>query len=141
MMTAYTDSLYELGDLEKFQKVATAVLNDTQNYAPTNPFMNHMRERLSYFQIEIYAGKKNKEASLMLEKIIPSFTKDYPKSVYSSRVNYLYGQALIVNMKLAEGKSLLEKMLGDENVDGPIKELIRSELTLLNSKERTQKTE
>ncbi|GAB4411343.1 MAG: hypothetical protein OHK0056_15200 [Bacteriovoracaceae bacterium] len=141
MMTAYTDSLYQVNDLEKFQKVAEAVLSDTKNYAPSNPFINNMRERLSYYQIELFAGKKDKESSLMLEKLIPSFTKSYPKSVYSSRVNYLYGQSLIINMKLAEGRTLLEKMLGDANVDEPIKELIRSELTLLTIKERTLKTE
>ena len=140
MMTAYTDSLYEVGELDKFQKVSEAVLADTDKFAPSNPFMANMRERLSYYQVEILAGDKKSSSQALLEKKIPDFLKNYPKSAYSSRMNYLYGMALISNMKFEEGKSYFEKMLSDGAVEGPIKELIRSELTMLTIKEKSLKT-
>lgn len=140
MMTAYSDSLYEVGELDKFQKVSEAVLADTDKFAPANPFMANMRERLSYYQVEILAGDKKSSSQAILESKIPAFLKNYPKSAYSSRMNYLYGMALISNMKFEEGKVYFQKMLSDDAVEGPIKELIRSELTMLTIKEKSLKT-
>ena len=137
MLRAYTDSLYELNLLDKFRDVTGAILKDTKNYAPSNPFMANLRERLEYLSIEIVSGKGRAVDYLTVEPEIMKFKKAYPKSKYTGRVNYLYGISLIRNKKSQQGKEVLEALLNDANVSETIKELARSELSLLSIKERT----
>lgn len=137
LINMYADSLYNLGKLDKFQKVTKAILADTSNYAPSNPFMKSMRERLAYLSIEISAGKLTNEAALLVETQIKSFFKDFPQTEYKGRLNYLLGMALAKNKKAAEARKLFEAMLSDQEVPASIKELVRSELSLMAIKERT----
>ncbi len=137
MMNMYTDSLYEIGKLSKFQKVADAILADTTNYAPTSAYMKNMRERLEYLSIEIEAGKKTAKSSFSLEPMILKFKKNYPESSHTGRVNYLLGMAFAQNKKPDEAKKLFEGILNDEQTPDTIKEMVRSELSLMAIKERT----
>ncbi len=137
MMNMYTDSLYEVGMLSKFQKVAEAILADTTNYAPSSAFMKNMRERLEYLSIEIEAGKKTAKSSLSLEPMIIKFKKNYPESGHTGRVNYLLGMAFAQNKKLPEAKQLFEGILNDQATPDTVKEMVRSELSLMAIKERT----
>lgn len=137
MMNMYTDSLYEIGMLSKFQKVADAILADTTNYAPTSAYMKNMRERLQYLSIEIEAGKKTAKSSFSLEPMILKFKKSYPKSAHTGRVNYLLGMAFAQNKKPDEAKKLFEGILNDQQTPDTIKEMVRSELSLMAIKERT----
>lgn len=137
MMNMYTDSLYQIGMLSKFQKVADAILADTTNYAPTSAYMQNMRERLEYLSIEIEAGKKTAKSSVSLEPMILRYKKNYPKSPHIGRVNYLLGMAFAKNKKLPEAKKLFEGILNDQQTPETIKEMVRSELSLMAIKERT----
>jgi predicted Zn-dependent protease len=137
MLMAYTDSLYEIRELDKYAKVAKAVLEDTKSYRPEDPYMARVRERIGYLDIEILAGKKNAEGYMRLEPAIDRFKKDFSKSDYMGRVDYLLGVALINNQKTEEGKTLFQGMLKNDKVSGYLKELIKSELALLTIKERT----
>jgi len=137
MINKYTDTLYQMGKLSKFQKVTEAILSDTKNYAPDNPFMKSMRERLEYLNIEILAGDGTAKSSLLLEAKILDFMKVYPGTDYTGRCNYLLGMALAKNNKPLKAKELFEKILQDQDAPASIKELVRSELSLMAIKERT----
>ncbi len=137
MVIMYTDSLYELGMLAKFQDVADAILSDTDNYAPKNPFMKSMRERLEYLAIEIEAGKGTASAYFKVEPRIIAFKKAYSTSDYIGRMNYLLGMAFAKNKKVDEAKKLFNELLTNEATPVSVKELVRSELSLMAIKERT----
>jgi len=135
MLRAYADSLYELNMLEKFQKVAQAILTDTNHYASRNMFMLELRERISYLMVEMLNadGKKVDE----LKDSIEQFKKNFKESVYLSRINYLHAMSLIKTNKESEAKKLLEELIKDEKVSDYIKELAKSELSLIKIKSRT----
>lgn len=137
MINKYTDSLYQLGKFNKFQNVTEAILADTKNYAPENPFMKSMRERLEYLSLEIIAGKGDSKSWVLLEPKAKGFLDRYKNTDYRGRINYLLGMSLARNNKPAEAKVLFEKILQDQEVPGSIKELVRSELSLMAIKERT----
>jgi TolA-binding protein len=136
MIRAYTDSIYEQGQTDKFVKVSEAILNDTNSFGTDNAYIQNVRERIAYLGIEISAGKK-KENYMLFEKKITDFKKANPKSIYIGRVNYLLGQAMISNKKLKEGREVFTNLMNDKETSDYIKELAKSELSLLNLKERT----
>jgi tetratricopeptide (TPR) repeat protein len=137
LINNYADSLYNLGEFGKFQKVTDAILADTKSYAPNNPFIKSMRERLNYLSIEITAGKLTTKNALLVEAKVKKFFEQYPQTDYKSRLSYLLGMSLAKNNKRAEARKLYEGMLGDQEVPASIKELVRSELSLMAIKERT----
>jgi TolA-binding protein len=137
MLRAYTDSIYELGQTDKFLKVSEAILNDTNSVGTSSAYIQSVRERIAYFGIEIASGKGKKENFMMLEKKINDFKARNPKSIYLGRVNYLWGQALVLNQKTKEGKEVFTTLMNDKDVSDYIKELAKSELSLLNIKEKT----
>jgi TolA-binding protein len=137
MLRAYTDSIYELGQVDKFLKVSEAILNDTKNFGTDNAYIQNVRERIAYLGIEITAGLGAKQNFMLLEKKIMDFLKLNPKSIYAGRVNYVLGQAMLSNQKVKEGTEILKNLMNDKNTSEYIKELAKSELSLLNLKERT----
>jgi TolA-binding protein len=136
MIRAYTDSIYELGQTDKFLKVSEAILNDTSSFGTDNAYIQNVRERIAYLGIEIAAGKK-KENYMLFEKMINDFKKANSKSIYIGRVNYLLGQAMINNQKIKEGREVFTSLMNDKDTSEYIKELAKSELSLLNLKEKT----
>lgn len=136
MIRAYTDSIYEQGQSDKFLKVSEAILNDTSSFGTDNAYIQNVRERIAYLGIEISAGKKN-ENYMLFEKKVNEFKKANPKSIYTGRVNYLLGQAMIKNQKIKEGRELFTNLMNDKDTSDYIKELAKSELSLLNLKEKT----
>ncbi|MFA6238979.1 MAG: tetratricopeptide repeat protein [Bacteriovorax sp.] len=137
MVRAYTDSIYEQGQTDKFLKVSEAILNDTNSFGMNNAYIQNIRERIAYLGIEITAGKATKQNYMLFEKKISDFKKANPKSIYTGRVNYLLGQAMINNQKVKEGKEVFTNLMNDKDTSDYIKELAKSELSLLNLKERT----
>jgi hypothetical protein len=133
----YLDSVYESGESEKFVKVSKAILKDTKSVSAKNKFMENVRERAAYLLIEHYYGKNNKESFTILEKEVKDFQNEFKKSQYKGRTSYLLGMAYLENKKESEGKSILEKLLDDKEIPGHIKELVKTELSLLKIKERT----
>lgn len=137
MIRAYTDSIYELGQTDKFLKVSEAILNDTNSFGTDNAYIQNVRERIAYLGIEITAGKGKKENFMLFEKKITDFIKANPKSIYTGRVNYLLGQAMVTNQKMKEGRDVFTSLMNDKDTSDYIKELAKSELGLLNLKEKT----
>lgn len=137
MIRAYTDSIYELGQTDKFLKVSEAILNDTTSFGTDNAYIQNVRERIAYLGIEITAGKGTVNNYMLFEKRINDFKKANPKSVYTGRVDYLMGQAMVANQKVKEGREIFTRLVNDKNTSDYLKELAKSELGLLNLKERT----
>jgi TolA-binding protein len=137
VMNMYTESLYKLNKYNKFQKVSKAILSDTKGYMSSNDLVKGTRERLLYLTLEIDAGSTKTEDKLLLESRLGSFMKAYPKSLYRDRINYLLGRTYIENKKVKEAKDVFQKLLSAEEVGSSIKELVRSELSLLTIKEQT----
>ncbi|RPJ78985.1 MAG: tetratricopeptide repeat protein [Alphaproteobacteria bacterium] len=137
MVRAYTDSIYEQGQTDKFLKVSEAILNDTSSFGTDNAYIQNVRERIAYLGIEITAGTGTKLNYMLFEKKINDFKKANLKSIYAGRVNYLLGQAMVNNQKVKEGKDVFTSLMNDKDTSDYIKELAKSELSLLNLKERT----
>ena len=137
LVKAYTDCLYEIGDTKKYQKVANALLSDTRRLKNKNEYMDSVREKVSYLNIELLAGDEKDENFLLTEAKIKSFKKEFSKSIYSGRIDYLLGLSLLNNKKDDEGKKVLETLISDEGVDEHIKNLARSELSMLKIKNKT----
>lgn len=137
MVMAYTDSLYQTNQLEKFEKVSKALLEDTEKLSNSNEYMTQVRERVAYLNLEVMAGKSTEIARAQLEKGILSFKKEYPNSQFSDRLGFLLGTAMIDNAKIDQGVKLFNEMLSDGKVSDTIKEMIKSELSLMKIKERT----
>ncbi|CBW27704.1 hypothetical protein BMS_2934 [Halobacteriovorax marinus SJ] len=137
LVKAYTDCLYELGDTKKYQKVASALLSDTRGLKKKNEYMDSVREKVSYLNIELLAGDEKDASFMLMESKIKRFKEEFSKSIYLGRVNYLLGLALLNNKKNDEGKEILEKLISEDGIDEHIKNLARSELSMLKIKERT----
>lgn len=136
MIRAYTDSIYELGQTDKFLKVSEAILNDTTTFGTNNAYIQNVRERIAYLGIEITAGKGTSTNYMIIEKKINDFKKLHPGSVYTGRINYILGQALVTNKKVKEGREIFTNLINDKSTSDYLKELAKSELGLLNLKER-----
>ena len=70
--------------LKKFQNITDAILADTNNYAPKNPFMKSMRERLEYLTIEIEGGQTSfaNRLFLIVQMSFFLFLKNFKKKLY-----------------------------------------------------------
>ncbi len=137
LVKAYTDCLYEIGDTKKYQKVANALLSDTRKLKNKNEYMDSVREKVSYLNIELLAGDETDASFLIMESKINNFKKEFSKSIYSGRINYLLGLSLLNNKKDDEGKKILEALISNDGVDEHIKNLARSELSMLKIKNKT----
>ena len=136
LIRAYTDSIYETGKTDKFLKVSEAILSDTKNFGTNNAYIQNVRERIAYLGIEI-ASASAKDSYMLFEKKILDFKKFYPKSAYSGRVSYLLGQAMVTNQKIKEGREIFTGLVNDKETSEYIRDLAKSELSLLNIKEKT----
>ena len=135
LLRSYTDSIYYLGQLDRFFNVAQAILNDTKNVGLKNNYMISVRERIHYLQMEILFSKGKKEDILSIESMASKFLSDYKKSVHKERVKYMLGSVLVKNKKEKEGKKILNSLLMSDVTSGHIKAMVRSELALIKIKE------
>lgn len=133
----YTDSIYELGLLDKYQQVSRAILEDTEKFSNENKYLKEVLERLEYMNIEILAGKSDKSSYLIVENKINDFLQKYKEPKNYGRIRYLLGHSYVKNMKLDEGQEVLQQLLQDEKISDYIKELAKSELSLIAIKKRT----
>jgi CRISPR/Cas system-associated endoribonuclease Cas2 len=137
MIFAYADSLYQNNEYEKYKSIADAVLSDTKKYSPTNMYVRGVRERIAYNLIEILAGDNNDSSSLLVEAKVKKFKKEYTDSIYLGRLNYLLALSLIENDKNEEGKEILSSLLKDSKTSDYLKELVRTEISLMKIKQKT----
>lgn len=138
LMKIYLDSIYQLGLLDKYKLVASALLKDTQVYINSkHPVMKSVAEYISYMEIEIMSSEKDlDEAPLFLSKIY-KFKKRFKNSIHLPRIEYLNALSLIANEKIEKGKEILQKLMKDIKVDAYIKKLARFELSMIRIREAT----
>lgn len=136
LMDIYTSSLYQLKNVDKFKKVATALLGDTAKIASKDKFLYEVRERIEYLLIETLFSEKKAVSYLMLESQIDNFNKNYPKSDYSDRMSFLKGMTMLENKKENEGIKILKDLLNLEGAGDEVKELARSELSLIKLRKK-----
>lgn len=135
MLLAYTDSVYQKGNVERFKRVASAILNDIESFAPEHKYMGQVRERIFYLYIESLAGSTDQD-SLIAETKSKEFLQLFPESTYSGRVRYLLGMTLVTNQRSEEGLEVFQALLEDQNISEHIKEMARSEIALMEIKNR-----
>gem|GEM_PF-458224 len=141
LMKVYTDAVYETGNVEKFQSVAKALLNDTRTYGKEDAYVSNVKERIHYLFIESLAAtdpstRKDDGNRRVLDEI-KHFKESYKKSTYQGRLDYLVALTLLHQDRVEEGKAMLNQLLKDESVSSYIKEMVRSELSLIKLKEKS----
>ena len=87
--------------------------------------------------IETAASRKDKNRYEMLEKNILNFKKNYKKSSYIGRIDYLLGLYYTRTKNIEKGKEIFNKILSNEGVSDNVKGLVRSELAILSIKEKS----
>ncbi|MCY4524009.1 MAG: hypothetical protein OXB84_04650 [Halobacteriovoraceae bacterium] len=137
ILMAYTDSIYQLGDIKKFKRVTKAVLNDVKNHDTINPYLLKVKERVAYLNIEVLYGEGVGKTYTKIEKMILDFKKAYKKSVYLGRVNYILGMTLVAGRKIDDGRKVFFDLIKNKTVPEHVKQLARSELSLLEIREKT----
>lgn len=132
IVSMYIDSIYESGNLEKFLKVSGALLEDTK--INTNKFdLNEARSKTHYLRTEVLF-LKNLYGDVLNE--IEKFEGLSVISPYQERMEFLKGQGLIKVGRKKDGVDLYQKLLLNPEVGDHVKELIKTELTLLSIKDR-----
>ena len=129
----YLESIYKLIKKDKFLEVSQALLKDVQKIGDNAQALQNLKERVGYLRSEILFSSLSPKA----EKEAKSFLKEYEKSEYRNRVKYLYGRHLIKINKDDEGKKFLNELVNDKDTEPYIKEMAKSELTLLNLRNRS----
>lgn len=137
MLEAYAEGLYNLNDTEKFIKVATALLEDTNRLGSSDKYVQGIREKIAYLRLESMASKRDDKTNLILEANLQKFMNEFPESNYRGRIQYLYGTTMLLNDKVDQAKDVFTKIIEDESITPAIKEMARSELSLLKIKART----
>ena len=135
LLMAYTDSIYQMKEIKKFKRTAAIVLRDVNKRAQKNTYLDKVKERISYLNIEIMHGEDGEK--LILEDRIRNFKMIYKKSIYSGRINYILGMTLLANKKMDDGKKVFLDLIKDEKTPEHIKQLAKSELSLIKIKEKT----
>ncbi|EPZ52208.1 hypothetical protein M902_1966 [Bacteriovorax sp. BAL6_X] len=129
----YLESIYESKKYDKYLKVSTALLKDANSFQIADTVVEGLRERVNYQRIEILFKKANKLAADEAR----SFLNDYEKSLYKNRVKFLLGKESLRQNDFTTGEKLLNEILSDNEAKDYLKELARTELTLVNLKKRT----
>lgn len=136
MLNAYIDSVYEMGETEKFRKLVSALISDTEHLKGQNKLLNGVRERGMYLSIEMSSADKETDAIYVIEDI-EKFKKEFDKSLYTPRIQYLLATSLIKKNRVTEGKEILKNLIEDKNTADYLKELSKSELSILEIKNLT----
>ena len=133
----YTNSLYYVGNLERYKKVGEAILNDLKDLSTDNLFIKGIKEKISYTMIEVLSGDKKQKSYLLIDPKVKDFKKNFPKSEYIKRLDYLRGLALVETNQLEKGKEIFNEILSKEDTPNHLKDLVKSELSFLRIKEKT----
>lgn len=129
----YLESIYKLVKKDKFVEVSSALLKDVSKMGDNEVAVKSLKERVHYLRTEILFSDLDPRAGAEAQ----SFLAEYKDSEYINRVRYLYGRHLIKTNKSDEGKKYLTELVNDAKAEAYIKEMAKSELTLLNLKNRS----
>ncbi|MGB0453485.1 MAG: tetratricopeptide repeat protein [Bacteriovoracaceae bacterium] len=133
---AYAGSLYELKDVEKYQKVTRAILSDTKNLSKEKKVLGKVLERIYYLYLENLTRKGSTESFMSLEASSKQYLDLFDQSIYSPKVKYLLGIAYSKNKKIDDAKKVFDELINAPTISKNIKELARTELTLINLNNR-----
>lgn len=131
LLLGFSDSLYQLGEHERFRRVAEAFLSDTRAFARQHKYLKEVKEKVAYLLIENYARDNTDQAFLTIEPMIKEFNIEFPESNYQGRLNLLLGMSYVRNKNRDAGKELFEQLVEDQTISDVVRELARSELSLL----------
>ena len=134
LLKSYTDSLYQKGFYKKFKRVSKALLADTKNNGKKDKNILQVKEWIQYINIELLAGEKNLGD---LESAVASFFLEFKESSYQERIKYVLGVAYVDENLMQKGKDIFNELVEGENISSYIKELARSEISLINIKSKT----
>lgn len=137
MLIAFAESLYELGDVEKYKKVAAAIESDNSSWGEDQEEFSRAKKRVGYLYLEILASEGKQDSYLRLEEAIESYKKRYGKTNYDERLTFLLGVSKVANKKTDEARKAFESLINDATVSDYIKDLARSELALIRIGEKT----
>lgn len=136
MLRAYSESLYKTNNLERYVEVGVAILQDSSSYKTRTPYFLSVEERIAYNIVEIVSSNDELKKKNNFVEMVESFIKKYSDSIHIGRAKLLLGGHYIKNNNESVGASLLESLVGDKAVSDQVKELARSELSLLKIKNR-----
>ncbi len=133
MLDAYMKSILHSGDMKKYEKVGQAVLIDLDKSKKLNPYLLSVKEEIAYMLIENMFSNSQFERLLLN---IKKFQADYKNSIYADRIKYLYGVALVRTAQETEGQKVFQEIINDKNVPDYLKELSKTELSLIKIKNK-----
>ena len=133
---AYLESLYASANLEKFKKVATAVLQDIERIKTSHEGLNNLSEKTEYLLIESLAGSTDAKDRLQVEAHIKNFLANHNKSIYMDRVQFLLASTFINHQKKPAGLKILNELVAAEGTSSYIKEISRTEIARLKLDEK-----
>jgi hypothetical protein len=136
LVRMYTDSYYRLNKIDRFKTVTNAILADTQSVEKDNRYFKSVRERLQYLNLEIDFGARTNLTNNKIIKDVREFIEQYKETIYKERLTYMLAKALVDSNKLKEGEKILNELINDESTSGQIKELSRSEISMMNLRNR-----
>ena len=137
VISAYSESLYNLGQFSKFAKVSKALLRDIESYRGKNNKIDGVKAKIIYLNIEILASQKTKGSYAELEREINNFLSLYKNTKYDSRVRYLLGLSYISNNKIRDGKKVLDGIISNSSTPSYLRKLAKSELATLSMREKS----
>lgn len=136
LIHSYADAVYSINDIERFKKIAEALILDTDKYKKIASIEKY-RERIYYLYLETLASEEKPENNLILESKIKNFFDNFDKSIYKDRITFLLGVAYVANKKEDEGRKVLQDLIKNKETSQTIKEMAKSELSLIDIKNRT----
>ena len=128
LLVKYIEALHQTNQKERLINTAAAILKDISSAKTNNASLASAQERIHYLLIENFYASKN-TAFPKLEKESKKFLKEFSKSNYKDRVKYLYGLAMIKNLKVEQGSEILNSLISDKEVPGYLKEMAKTELS------------
>lgn len=133
LLDSYIESLYELKNTDKFMKVSHALMNDINI---KKSIFENFKRKILYFRIEMLVSEEQ-SIKLTKENII-NFKKLFGfKNEYGNRVKYLLGQVFMKEENIKDAKKIFSDLIGTDGIDNYLKEMAKTDLSLISIKERT----
>ncbi len=129
----YLESIYEQAKYAKFIDVSDALVKDASSFKVDKAVVHRMKDRVGYLRLEILFTQN--KANVLEEA--NKFVKVFKDSSYINRIKFLLGRENLRLKKFDEGEKILSELINSNSAENYIKEMARSELTLLNLKKRT----
>jgi hypothetical protein len=127
LISNYVEILFKQ-DEAKFLKTAKAIIKDLESMKLNT--WNKVVERIEYLYMEgLSSGNKRRNAEII--KMSASFLQKFKKSSWEDRVQLIRAKALVKTKKVTEASKILKSLISKDEASAYIKELARSELTMI----------